>query len=291
MIDRGWPKSDMGPLFGYIRPMSASASRTWADQERRTPGTGHVKRRQVDWRWEDPDAQAVFVEWVGFPKREATAREVDAVERLLALRRTERVLDVGCGNGRHAIEMAKRGYRVVGIDVADSYLREAERQAERTGTSVEFRLQRASHITEEACYESVLAINHTLGFMDDDELGSQFQRLAKALRPGGKLLLQTAGPQCPGEGDSPATRSWAEKNGRFILCDKRMVDRVRIEHCIVIDPGKREIVEYHEEQRAFSRDEVVRLLRNSGFRAIECLSDLSGNAASDEAFGVYVCAR
>lgn len=230
------------------------------------------------------------MEWVGFPNREATAREVDDIEQLLNLQRTERVLDVGCGNGRHAVEMAKRGYRVVGIDIAEAYLREAEREAKRAGISVEFRSQRASKIAEEACYDVVIAINHTLGFMDDSELGSQFKRLAKALRPGRKLLMKTAGPQCRPGGEFRATRTWGEKDGRFILTEKRMEDRVRIEHCIVIDTAKSEIVEYHEEQRAFSRGEVVQLLRDAGFQSIECLRDLAGNGASDEAFGVYVCA-
>ncbi len=228
----------------------------WASWKRasgqtRKPGTRHLKRRQVGWRWEDPDAQAAFVEWVGFPNREATAHEVDDIERLLNLQQTEEVLDVGCGNGGHAVEMAKRGYRIVGIDIAGSYLREAEQEAKRAGVSVEFRLQRASNIAETACYDAVIAINHTLGFMDDDELRGQFERLAQAIRPGGMLLLKTAGPQCIPNVESRSTKNWGEKDGRFILSEKRMEGSVRIEHNIVIDIAKNEIVEYHEEQRAF----------------------------------------
>lgn len=221
---------------------------------------------------------------------ESTAREVDDIEQLLNLQRTEQVLDVGCGNGRHAVEMAKRGYRVVGIDIAEAYLREAEEEAERVGISVEFRLQRASTVAEESFYDIVIAMNHTLGFMDDNELGTQFKRLAHTLRPGGKLLLKTAGPQLALNDDSRMVKDWAEKDGRFILSQKRMEGSVRIEHCVVIDIVKEEIVEYHEKQRAFSRDEVVQLLNNAGFQAVKCLRDLSGNSASDRKFGVYVCA-
>ena len=248
-----------------------------------------MKRRHVDWSWEHPDAQAVFVEWVGFPNRETTAREVDDIEKLLKLQRTEVILDVGCGNGRHAIEMANRGYRVVGIDIAEAYLREAQQEAERSEASVEFRLQRASKIVEQAYYDVVIAINHTLGFMDDTELAAQFERFAYALRPGGKLLLTTAGPQCVPGGDSQPTKSWEEKEGRFILSEKRMEGSVRIERCVVIDTAKQEIVEYHEEQRAFLRVEVVDLLRNAGFQYIKCLKDLAGTAVSEKEFGVYIC--
>ena len=98
-----------------------------------------MKRRRVEWRWEDPDAQAVFAEWVGFPDAAATAREVDRIESLLALTPGEDLLDIGCGTGRHAVELAKRRYGVVGIDIAGTYIAEAERAVARAGVPVELR--------------------------------------------------------------------------------------------------------------------------------------------------------
>ncbi|MDJ0896563.1 MAG: class I SAM-dependent methyltransferase [Alphaproteobacteria bacterium] len=243
----------------------------------------------VEWRWEHPDAQAAFAEWVGFPDQAATACEVDEIERLLGLRPADRILDIGCGTGRHAVDLAKRGYRVVGIDIAEAYLAEAARAIERTGVPVELRHQRASEISEKGHCAAALAINFTLGFMDDSELRDQFERVRQALRPGGKLLLKTAGPQCLPGAAPQASKNWGEKAGRFILSEKRMEGRIRVEHNIVIDPAAREIVEYHEEQRAFSRGEVVGLLQRSGFQTIQCLKDLSGKPGTDEHFGVYVC--
>ncbi len=67
-----------------------------------------------------------------------------------------------------------------------------------------------------------------------------------------------------------------------------MEGRVRVEHNIVIDTAKNEIVEYHEEQSAFSREEVVDLLEASGFTDIRCFKDLSGAGATDKHFGVYL---
>lgn len=248
-----------------------------------------MKRRLVDWNWENSEAQAAFTEWVGFPDAAATAREVDDIERLVSLRQAESILDVGCGNGRHAVELAERGHGVVGIDIAKTYVEEARRTVEQAGVAVEIRLRRASKVGEKACYDLALAINHTLDFMDDQELAAQFGRIAQALRPGGRLLLKTAGPQCLPGAASHSVKNWGEKAGRFILSEKRMAGRVRIEHNIVIDTVKGEIVECHEEQRAFSRDEVVRLLQGSGFAAVKCLRDLSGAAATDERFGTYLC--
>jgi 2-polyprenyl-3-methyl-5-hydroxy-6-metoxy-1,4-benzoquinol methylase len=81
-----------------------------------------MKRKIVNFTWDDEDAQAVFAEWCPFPDASATSEDVDRIEMLAGIAPPLRVLDVGCGNGRHSIEMASRGYDVVGIDVAKLYL-------------------------------------------------------------------------------------------------------------------------------------------------------------------------
>ncbi len=248
-----------------------------------------MKRRQVEWRWEHPEAQAAFAKWVGFPGVTATAREVDDMERLLDLAPPARILDVGCGTGRHALELATRGYDVLGIDVAETYIAAATQAARQAGIAVVFQLRRGSEIVAQSQYDAVLAVNHTLGFMDDEELRAQFGHIARALRPSGQFLLTTAGPQWRSDAAPEPVKNWGEKDGQFILSERRMDGRTRIEHNIVIDTEKNEIVEYHEEQRAFAREEVEAVLRNAGFTTIDCRQDLAGNAANDDAFGVYIC--
>ena len=59
---------------------------------------------------------------------QGTVGEVDFVERELGADRSKRILDIGCGTGRHAIELAKRGYRVTGFDLSEGQLRLAEKK-------------------------------------------------------------------------------------------------------------------------------------------------------------------
>src|SRR6266545_8347446 len=67
-----------------------------------------------------------------------TLQEVDFIEREIGFDRSLRVLDVGCGTGRHAIELAKRGYAVTGIDLSPSLLVRAREKAAQAGVSVTF---------------------------------------------------------------------------------------------------------------------------------------------------------
>lgn len=67
-----------------------------------------------------------------------TIHEVDFIEEHLSLQKSMNILDVGCGTGRHSLEMARRGYNITGIDIADKMLDEARKIAKAEGLSVEF---------------------------------------------------------------------------------------------------------------------------------------------------------
>lgn len=250
-----------------------------------------MQRTVVEWRWEDPASQAVFSEWVGFPSAEATAAEVDRVEALVGLRPPARVLDAGCGTGRQTVELAARGYAVVGIDVAAAYVAQARAAAEARRLAVDFRVQRGSELVEEAAFDLVLAFNHTLGFMDDAELARHLRRLRAALKPAGTFLLTLAGPTIAPGRERHESRTWAERDGRFILSHHLLEGGYRTETSIVIDPERSEIVEFRERQRAFALDGILALLRTAGFGQIDCFADLDGAAATPGAFGVFRCRR
>jgi hypothetical protein len=66
-----------------------------------------MKTKTITWVWENPDAQAAFVEFVGFPDAQQSQAEVAKIAALLHLQPPLQVLDVGCGTGRHAIAMAQ----------------------------------------------------------------------------------------------------------------------------------------------------------------------------------------
>lgn len=251
-----------------------------------------MHRRKIEWKWEDPDAQQSFLDWAGggsWPPHEKSSSEVDQIERLVGLAPPARILDVGCGNGRHAIEFARRGYEVAGIEVAAAYLDEARATASKETLSIDFRLQRGSELRDEGVYDLVLAFNHTLGFMPDTELQEHFFRIRSALKCSGSFLLVQAGPRVARGQDVPKTQSWVERDGRFFLGQKEIVDGYRTEIGIVIDSQNLEITELHEQQRAFTQDEVVARLRGAGFTRIDCMADLKGSPSTDHAFGVFLC--
>jgi SAM-dependent methyltransferase len=248
-----------------------------------------MKRRVVNWAWEDPDSQAAFADLVGFPDREETSAQVDQIEALLELRPPLVILDIGCGTGRHAIELARRGYAVTGIDVAHTYLAQAKEEAAHQGVDVHFRLQRGTDLSERAAYDLVLAFWHTLGFMSDDEIVEHLGSIRRTLKATGRLLLVLADPKLvPGTRPQPTT-DWNETNSKFVLTKTHFEKDIRHERCIVIDTAKDEMVEYHEAHRAFSLVDIQEALQLAGYSPIACLRDLEGGPATPDEFGVFLC--
>ena len=177
---------------------------------------------------------------------------------------------------------------VTAIDVASVYLQHAQRRALEQHLAIEFRLQRGAELEENGIYDFILAFNHTLGFMSAEELAQHFRRIWSALKPGGKFLLTLAGPKIVPDVSPEKVRNWTEQGGRYVLSEKYMENGYQYERGAIIDTLEDELIEYHEQQKAFAYDEVRSLLLTAGFDWFDCLRDLKGTPATVYDFGVFV---
>ena len=95
-----------------------------------------------------------------------------------------RVLDAGCGTGRVGVELARRGYDVVGVDSDASMLAVARR----ADPSLEWRLEDLAALTDTSSYDLVVAAGNVMIFLEPGTGPAVVARLAGALRPGGLLV-------------------------------------------------------------------------------------------------------
>lgn len=122
---------------------------------------------------------------------EHTKEEVDFIVDLLKLTGKERVLDLACGFGRHAIELAKRGYTVVGVDITREYIEEAKRVASLEKLNAEFFYADLRDVTFNNEFDVVLNIaDGAVGYLESDEENLKiFNLIASALKKGGKHFM------------------------------------------------------------------------------------------------------
>ncbi len=122
-----------------------------------------------------------------------TQGECDFIEKEIQSDKVNRILDIGCGTGRHTLELTRRGYRVTGVDLSESLLNRAREKAMKGNLIIEFQRQDARELT--FCNEFDLVIMLCEGafpLMETDEMNFRIlQNAANALKDSGKLIFTT----------------------------------------------------------------------------------------------------
>lgn len=124
-----------------------------------------------------------------------TIEEVNFILEELKLQPGSHVLDVGCGTGRHSVELAKRGYKVTGIDISSGMLSEAKKAASKAGVEVEWIHSDASKFTSPRLFDaSICLCEGAFGLLgkNDDPLEHELSILRNinaVLKPDKKLIL------------------------------------------------------------------------------------------------------
>jgi SAM-dependent methyltransferase len=128
------------------------------------------------------------------PWAQKTSSEVDRVLRILQPRGNERILDLGCGTGRHSLELTRRGFSVVGVELLEANVEVGDALARAEGLNVEFVQADLRDLGLEEGFDIVLSLNDgAIGYFESeaDNLRA-FEVIASALRDGGCHLLQIA---------------------------------------------------------------------------------------------------
>ena len=124
------------------------------------------------------------------------AREVDFLERVFSQCSqvsVRRVLDVGCGTGIHSIELARRGYEVLGVDLSQKMIEVAREKSRAAGvTGVYFLQADATRLEFEEEFDAAIAMYGVISYFTRDENLLEFLRsLRRALKKGGVFVFDT----------------------------------------------------------------------------------------------------
>ena len=122
-----------------------------------------------------------------------TKGECDFIEKELNYDQTTRILDVGCGTGRHSIELSKRGYKITGIDLSESMLKRAKEKAAENGLKIEFLQHDARNLPFENEFDvAIMLCEGGFPLMETDEMNFDIlKHVTTALKSPGKLIFTT----------------------------------------------------------------------------------------------------
>jgi len=120
-----------------------------------------------------------------------TIGECDFIEKEIDYDKSLRIIDIGCGTGRHSIELTKRGYNVIGIDLSDSQLERAKEKAKAQNLKIDFMKLDARKLPFENQFDlAIMLCEGGFCLMETDEMNFEILRnVAKSLNKSGKLIF------------------------------------------------------------------------------------------------------
>ncbi len=210
---------------------------------------------------------------------EQTTNEVEFIRDALAMPEGGAVLDLACGYGRHAIEMAQRGFKTTGLDLSLPLLIKAGDTAQKRGLSVNFIHADMREMEFDGEFDGAYCVLSSFGYFDEETNLRVASSLCRALKPGGRFLLDIVNRDYV-VGDLPS-RVWWEGEGCVVLEEVDFnyhTSRILIRRSVVFADGRQS--EQEVSVRAYSLHEMGRLLRHAGLRVLE----VSGAMATKSRF-------
>lgn len=218
-----------------------------------------------------------------------TKRELDYLEfafRTHATHRVKDVLDVACGNGRHIVGLAHRGYQCTGQDYTAERVQIAKIRAKREGVSVKLLQGDATKLEYQNEFDAVLALYILFLLPDDDDVVKSLRQIYRALRSGGILVCNIYNPLYAGKGWFSNTIhkglhvEESHAHGIRITTICRLQDFEPIhgvawhqETNIIEAPDGTHIFRDPERLRLFNYWDTLHYLQVAGFKEIKCYTD------------------
>jgi SAM-dependent methyltransferase len=194
----------------------------------------------------------------------ATEAEVAFLVRHLELKPLATIVDVPCGTGRHALGLAKAGFRVTGFDRSEAALARAVAIAEAEGLPARFARADMLEFEVDAPVDALICMGNSLGYFEPEMTLQLLHHFARSVRQGGRLILDTA---ICAESLLPlaSERSFAFPGGTYeqeIVYDA-MQSLIKTRAHLTLDGERQELLYRHF---VMTSGELVRALRSAGFQ-------------------------
>jgi SAM-dependent methyltransferase len=225
--------------------------------------------------WYESFFQGVALDmWRSYVTPELTRRETDYILNRLQLSAGARVLDVPCGNGRLALELASRGFSSVGVDLAAESIDEGKAEAKRRGLKVDLHHRDMRQLEGLGTFDAVVCWGNSLGYLEESGNTAFLSSVATVLKPGGKLLVDF-GTLAETVFSSYQERRWYQVGDILMAIQNHYdVERGRLETDYhFIRDGRQEVRQGSQQVYLFR--ELSRLLKSVGFADVKVFSYLS----------------
>ncbi len=231
-------------------------------------------RADENW-WETFFTGLIVDFWRRVMPPEATRAEADFFEKRLAAAPGARILDVPCGDGRLALEFARRGYDLTGVDISGDFLAAARESAASQSLAIRWRQSDMRDLPWRGEFDGAFCGGSSFGYLGDTGDREFVEAVAGALKPGARIVIDAVKAA---EVLLPQFRDRYEMEVgdiRFAAENHYEVESGWVENRYMVSRGDQTEVRLAR-HRVYTGREVVSMLEHAGFEKIELLGSLAG---------------
>jgi SAM-dependent methyltransferase len=201
------------------------------------------------------------------------------------------MVDLGCGRGRHAIPLSRRGFRVTGVDLSEHMLRMARERAQRENATVEWVREDMRVFLRPEAFDACLSLFTSFGYFSDEENEKVLWNVGGSLKAGGLLLLdlRNAEKGLAEQEDHETTYSVPTGQLRLRVRFDREKGRAHAEHELTRLDGIR--ISSRFDVRIYSVEELDGMIDRAGMRIRSVHGSLDGAPFTPGAERMVVIAK
>jgi D-alanine-D-alanine ligase len=219
-----------------------------------------------------------------------TRQEVDDLCQMFQLSPDDKILDLCCGQGRHSLELARRGYRnIEGLDRSHYLIQKAKSTAKTEGLRARFREGDARKIPYPSdTFDVVMILGNSLGYFEAAQEDLKvFKEVFRVLKPWGRFIIDIADGEYLRDHFKTHSWEWIDKK-RFVCRERslsadedRLISREMVNH---VEKGI--VADHFYAERLYSRKGLSRLLKTIGFSNIDFHAEITTNSQRNQDLGM-----
>ena len=205
---------------------------------------------------------------------QGTLGECDFIEQELAYDKSLKIIDVGCGTGRHSIELTKRGYNVTGIDLSDSQLARAEEKAKQLDLRIDFQKHDARALPFDGQFDvAIMLCEGGFPLMETDEMNFEIlKNVTRALKDKGKFIFTTLNGLFPlYHSVTKLSESQGNENRTVYKSNTFDLMTLRDHNTAVFEDDAGNKKELECDERYYVPSEITWLLKTLGYKKIDIM--------------------
>jgi len=218
-----------------------------------------------------------------------TETEITLFTKILNLPKESKILDLCCGQGRHSMELARRGYKeVYGIDQSHYLIQQAKLVSKKENLNPRFQkgdARKLPYATD--FFDQVLILGNSFGYFEttDDDL-KVLREVLRILKPGARIMLDLSDGEFLRKSYQPRSWEWIDKQyfvvrERSLSPDGRLLSRE-----IITDVNKGVVDDRFYGERLYTKDSISKLLTDAGYSNVEFHGNITPDSQRNQDLGM-----